>query len=116
MPSQYGINKPWHFFITDLLKKFKNNSTQGTSPSSIEKGKNNESFRDLSSEEIQFENEDVKAERYRVMENRYPPDSPLVLKRMRKEYSSGKLAVKDVTFAVEKDMIFGLLGPNGAGK
>jgi ABC-type multidrug transport system ATPase subunit len=40
---------------------------------------------------------------------------------MRKVYAGRggagpKLAVKDVTFAVEKGITFGLLGPNGAGK
>lgn len=39
---------------------------------------------------------------------------------MRKEYSTGKvknhIAVKDVAFAVENNVVFGLLGPNGAGK
>ena len=38
---------------------------------------------------------------------------------MRKQYGVGanaKLAVKDVTFLVENNTVFGLLGPNGAGK
>ncbi|KAG0232000.1 hypothetical protein BGW42_008511 [Actinomortierella wolfii] len=71
----------------------------------------------LDPEEVQFEDADVKAERMRVLHNQYPADSPLVIKNMRKVYPTNKkLAVKNVTFAVERDIIFGLLGPNGAGK
>ncbi|CAG8568180.1 5409_t:CDS:10 [Diversispora eburnea] len=77
----------------------------------LEKG-----IKDIDEDETKFEDLDVKEERQRVLEDAYDPDSPLIIKRMRKAYSSGKLAVKDVTFAVDRNIIFGLLGPNGAGK
>ncbi|CAG8491768.1 7977_t:CDS:10 [Scutellospora calospora] len=67
-------------------------------------------------DEVKFEDADVKEERKRVLENNYDIDSPLVMKHMRKVYPNGKLAVKDITFAVDRNIIFGLLGPNGAGK
>ncbi|KAF9976452.1 hypothetical protein BGZ73_008587 [Actinomortierella ambigua] len=71
----------------------------------------------LDAEEVRFEDADVKAERARVLHNQYSADSPLVIKNMRKVYPTNKkLAVKNVTLAVERDIIFGLLGPNGAGK
>jgi len=66
-------------------------------------------------EEVRSEDDAVREERRRVLENEFLLDSPLVLKRIRKGYPNGKLAVKDVTFAVESNTIFGLLGPNGAG-
>jgi ABC-type polysaccharide/polyol phosphate transport system ATPase subunit len=71
----------------------------------------------IDEKETQFEDADVKAERKRVIEATSLRDCPLVLKNMRKVYAGRggqgpKLAVKDVTFAVEKDVIFGLLGPN----
>ena len=45
--------------------------------------------------DVRSEDDDVREERCRVLENEFPLDSPLVLKRIRKEYSNGKLAVKD---------------------
>ena len=72
-------------------------------------GENNEEEND------EIEDDDVKEERRRVLENRYNKDYPLIVKRMRKVYPSGKLAVKDVTLSVDKNLILGLLGPNGAG-
>ncbi|CAG8563001.1 1690_t:CDS:2 [Ambispora leptoticha] len=114
MPSEYGVPKKWNFIFTEPLKVFRASRKGKASkdvPVTLEEG-----IPDVDPEETQFEDVDVKAERTRVLENRYPADSPLVMKRMRKVYNSGKLAVKDVTFAVEKSLIFGLLGPNGAGK
>lgn len=72
---------------------------------------------DIDAKETQFEDEDVKAERDRVLNATSLRECPLVLKNMRKVYAGRggqgpKLAVKDVTFAVERNVIFGLLGPN----
>ena len=43
-------------------------------------------------------------------------DQPVIeVRNLRKEFA-GNVAVKDISFAVNKGEIFGLLGPNGAGK
>ncbi|ORY65682.1 hypothetical protein LY90DRAFT_223782 [Neocallimastix californiae] len=69
-----------------------------------------------------LEDDDVRAERERVLSGHYVHGSPLVIKNIRKEYpprSKGgnpHVAVHSVTFAVEEGIVFGLLGPNGAGK
>ncbi|KAJ3190758.1 hypothetical protein HDU67_006158, partial [Dinochytrium kinnereticum] len=75
----------------------------------------------LDESELTHEDEDVKAERCRVIANQYPSDATIVVSGIRKIYGGRrglgpKIAVKDVTFAAEKGVIFGLLGPNGAGK
>ncbi|RHZ90058.1 hypothetical protein Glove_8g107 [Diversispora epigaea] len=124
IPSEFGVNKPWYFIFTDSYYYFrrldkKNNNNKDDNNNNIgkksiielEKG-----IKDIDEDETKFEDMDVKEERQRVLEDAYDPDSPLIIKRMRKAYPSGKLAVKDVTFAVDRNIIFGLLGPNGAGK
>ncbi|CAG8709936.1 14386_t:CDS:2, partial [Cetraspora pellucida] len=117
LPSEYGIAKPWYFIFTEPYNMIRNRGKKD-----IKKGENMDIVElekgkaEIDSNEIQFEDDDVKEERKRVLENNYDPDSPLVMKRMRKIYPNGKLAVKEVTFAVDRNIIFGLLGPNGAGK
>lgn len=44
------------------------------------------------------------------------PMSAIVVDRVKKTYSGGFEAVKDISFQVEEGEFYGLLGPNGAGK
>ena len=107
-PSEFGVKRPWHFPITAWLNKKDKKSTQGTSATDAV--------------ETRFEDQDVRDERKRVCSDTFnDAEYPLVMKNMRKIYpgrggAGPKLAVKDVTFAVEKGITFGLLGPNGAVK
>ncbi|OMH81975.1 ABC transporter A family member 9 [Zancudomyces culisetae] len=101
LPGKYGVKRPWHFPITDLFRK---EDEIPEDPGALDE------------EELKLEDQDVKNERSRIIDGKYPRDSPLILRRVRKVYPGGKLAVKDISFAISKGDIFGLLGPNGAGK
>jgi hypothetical protein len=109
IPSEFGVKKPWYFPISAFLNLIKKKKARDHSGTII-----------TDEVETRMEDDDVKAERARVCDPNFPEsDYPLVMKNMRKVYagrggSGPKLAVKDVTFAVEKGIIFGLLGPNGA--
>lgn len=98
-----GITRPWHFLISDLFssntKKVvkKNKASQAADPELIDY--------------------DVKAEIERLDNNpEILKTAPLAFDHISKQFKGGKLAVEEVTFALESDQIFGLLGPNGAGK
>ncbi|KAF9914359.1 hypothetical protein BX616_008450 [Lobosporangium transversale] len=123
-PTEFGVRQPWHFIISKPFKRlFKKKREQNDVEGQVRQD-NIGSMRErvqgeipLDPEEVKYEDDDVKKERTRVLHDEYSPDCPLVMKNMRKIYPSNKkLAVKNVTFAVDKNTIFGLLGPNGAGK
>jgi ABC-type transport system involved in cytochrome bd biosynthesis fused ATPase/permease subunit len=101
LPQEYGPTRPWNY---PFIRKKK----ESGGPVNIQ---------DLSFDESELtsEDSDVKAERERVKSGKYDHDCPLVINGMRKSYGN-KLVVKDATFAVQRNSVFGLLGPNGAGK
>eukprot|EP00160_Parvularia_atlantis_P010481 Unigene2049_Nuclearia_a/m.6373 Unigene2049_Nuclearia_a/g.6373 ORF Unigene2049_Nuclearia_a/g.6373 Unigene2049_Nuclearia_a/m.6373 type:complete len:631 (-) Unigene2049_Nuclearia_a:124-2016(-) len=108
LPSEFGVRKPWHYPVTFPIAWFrrvvlKKEAGQRAAIEMQSDSKANE------------EDEDVIAERERVFAGNYPANSSLVLRNMKKFYGR-KLAVKGVTLAVERGLVFGLLGPNGAGK
>ncbi|KAK9688180.1 hypothetical protein K7432_014492, partial [Basidiobolus ranarum] len=107
LPSAYGVRKPWYFLFTWLFRRSNKKSLRDENlPQSLKP----------EDKELLFEDDDVRSERDRVLRGDYEPKSPLVMKNMRKIYAGNKIAVKNVTFTVEPNIVFGLLGPNGAGK
>jgi ABC-type Na+ transport system ATPase subunit NatA len=112
-PSEFGIKKPWYFPIQGLINLF---STTFMQSSDLDPRL------EVDESEVRFEDEDVRDERSRVVTTDFDySEYPLVMRGMRKVYAGRggagpKLAVKDVTLAIEKGITFGLLGPNGAGK
>ncbi|KAF9206131.1 hypothetical protein BGZ49_002958 [Haplosporangium sp. Z 27] len=123
LPTEFGVRQPWHFVVSTPYKLIFGKKKQHDIEGQVRRDHTG-SQRDriqgeipLDPEEVQFEDADVKQERARVLHDEFSHDSPLVMKNMRKIYPTNKkLAVKNVTFAVDKNTIFGLLGPNGAGK
>ncbi len=109
LPSEFGVKRPWHFPITDIAHYF-------------EKKKLGVVHVEVDESDFVLEDEDVRTERDRILDLGFKDgEYPLVMKNMRKVFdgrggAGPKLAVKDVTLAVEKGITFGLLGPNGAGK
>lgn len=62
------------------------------------------------------EDEDVRAERTRIDSGRGAAADNVRAVHLRKEYGTGKVAVKDLCLGLKEGECFGLLGPNGAGK
>ena len=106
--SEFGTRKSWYFPITWLVSKMESNSTK-------KNGKTYKKHQDTDLEQQSLvEDQDVKDMKIAV-DAQNCPDSALVVHHLRKTFGL-KVAVKDATFYVEKNTVFGLLGSNGAGK
>mmetsp|Transcript_4100 Transcript_4100/g.5426 ORF Transcript_4100/g.5426 Transcript_4100/m.5426 type:complete len:1767 (-) Transcript_4100:194-5494(-) len=62
------------------------------------------------------EDEDVAAERQRVLEGKGLEEEVVVVKGLAKTYPNGNAAVRPLSFSIGRGQCFGLLGVNGAGK
>ncbi|KAG0285069.1 hypothetical protein BGZ96_010645 [Linnemannia gamsii] len=110
-PSEYGVQKPWHFPISTFFKKSK---TSADPESRLSAHHNSSSHND---DVLEGGDSDVYAERERVQTKYDPATTPLIINNLYHCYR-GKVeaALKGMSFGVETNTVLGLLGPNGAGK
>jgi len=120
IPQEYGSHQPWHLNIFGRIKRL---LTRNKDEESAYANNTNPFYTDKEEKAAKtLEDDDVRAERERILSGNYDRKSPLVIKNIRKEYpprAKGEdphVAVHSVTFGVEEGVVFGLLGPNGAGK
>ncbi|KAF9429270.1 hypothetical protein BGZ76_001576 [Entomortierella beljakovae] len=120
LPSEYGVQKPWHFPISFLFKgsrrsgsKDPENNLSSSQHSSSAKSKGIKGDDDI----LEGADADVYAERERVRSQYDPEVTPLIIQNLYHRYP-GKVepALHGMTFGVENNTVLGLLGPNGAGK
>ncbi|TPX33896.1 hypothetical protein SmJEL517_g03315 [Synchytrium microbalum] len=130
LPSEFGVQKSWKFPYDDFckwLKRRRRRRNKGKEP--LASGERSSSVTSMNAftptqsliDLGNMEDESVRIERARVLNGLFDPTSPIVMAGMRKVYPATdgrvpKIAVADVTFAVEEGTCFGLLGQNGAGK
>ena len=106
IPKEYGLNQPFYFFLT---KKFwcgnrRRNRQDGY-----------QAINDAEDDELDGQKRDFEAVAKNIRELERQGDA-LKVRNLRKVYSNGKEAVKDVSLTMYKGQIFALLGHNGAGK
>lgn len=122
IPQEYGSHQPWHLNIISRIKKLFNKDTEVVKVNEPNASQNPFYSTEEEKAAQQLEDDDVRAERNRVLSGKYDHNNPLVIKNIRKEYAPREkggpphVAVHSATFTVEEGIVFGLLGPNGAGK
>ncbi|XP_065901244.1 ABC transporter A family member 9-like [Dysidea avara] len=126
LPSEYGVRKNVFFPIIALYKFLCGRITcitEASTNNSINTDRNEERVVLIKENGYDFEkscDDDVTIEEHYIANNYDKIEAPLVLNKLRKEYSSnGKLscvAVRGFSVVINRNECFGLLGPNGAGK
>ncbi|KAG0346976.1 hypothetical protein BG004_000386 [Podila humilis] len=115
LPSEYGVQRPWHFPVSGFF-------TRG---SKKERDPEESSARHHHSSNVAAKNDvvlegadaDVYAERDRVQNLYDPAKTPLIIDNMYHRYNGkAEPALRGMSFGVETNTVLGLLGPNGAGK
>ncbi|KAF9127553.1 hypothetical protein BGW39_005784 [Mortierella sp. 14UC] len=110
-PSEYGVQKPWHFPVSSFFKK---NASLADPESHLASHHQSSPQND---DILEGGDADVYAERERVQTKYDPATTPLIINNLYHCYR-GKVeaALKGMSFGVENNTVLGLLGPNGAGK
>jgi len=110
-PSEYGVQKPWHFPITSLFKRNRRSRDPEAHLASHVRRL------DSTDDTLEGADADVYAERDRVRTHYEPSKTPLIIDNLFHRYR-GKVepALRGMSFGVETNTVLGLLGPNGAGK
>jgi len=110
MPREFGVPKHPLFFLETFKKLFTNKV--------IEQNEEKQGLMQADyTTSLRAENADVAAEREKVTNGGYPPNTPLIIHNLSKKYPSAeKFSLKNFYLGVESGECFSLLGENGAGK
>jgi ABC-type lipoprotein export system ATPase subunit len=113
--TEYGVSRPWYWPIIAPFEKFRHKK-EVIGPSDVESQPTPkiEKITSNMTSPSTYGDEDVASERDRVTSGD-ASDSALIISLARKRFGK-KLAVNDVSIAIDKGEILALLGPNGAGK
>jgi len=115
LPVEYGVSQPWYFFLTP---------TYWLDRSLWQRKKDRIEINEKEEEDLKHVmDDDVWAERQRVIREERPEEVAIQIVKLKKVYKKfffpskfDFTAVKGLCLNVEKDSLFCLLGHNGAGK
>ena len=116
MPREFGVRSHPLFFLRPFRKLFRR--MRGEKDEPIQQTTNHCTRKDVDT----VEDDDVRTERELIEEEEKHPSRDrlkevlIESRSLRKVYSGGKVAVRNLTMSVRVDECFGFLGPNGAGK
>lgn len=122
LPKEFGVSRSPCFCFTDGYRLIKRLTGSGDPikdsllDSQVEPDATTQNATDYKALVSVAEDDDVQAERRRMLTNEIPADSSIKIHGLRKVYPGGFVAVEDLSCHMENGECFGLLGPNGAGK